>query len=161
MAHARRARARASRGWETVGHPEWGAFRLGKPNPAHTTSGLLQTIAVSRLDDARAAAALEASVVFYGDASWAFLDNWFRLDRKRQPLSSFVSAVVTDERAVVAYNAGSPNGVIPENHDLKRPHTKLASITPDGRRARQRLPDDRAQRVVGHRCPARGCRGVR
>jgi Ca-activated chloride channel homolog len=67
--------------------------------------------------------------VYYGEASWGFLDNWYRLDQKRLPLS-YVSAVVTDERAVAAYNAGSPNGVLPKDKELKRPHTPLAAIVP-------------------------------
>ncbi len=73
--------------------------------------------------------ALEASVVYYGDSSWRFLDNWFRLDQKHLPLS-YVSAVVTDERAVTAYNQGSPNGLIPDDKHLKRPHTPLAAVVP-------------------------------
>ena len=54
--------AQNPRGWAAYGHPEWGAFRLGKANPNHATSGLLSTIAVSRLGDARIASALESSV---------------------------------------------------------------------------------------------------
>ena len=45
------------RGWGVHGHPEWGAFKLGKPSPEHATSGLLATIAVSRLGDPAAASA--------------------------------------------------------------------------------------------------------
>jgi Ca-activated chloride channel family protein len=116
------------RGWAAYGHPEWGAFRLGKANPAHATDALLATIAMSRLA-ASTASALESSVVYYGVASWGFLDNWFRLDQKHLP-TSYVSAVVTDERAVTAYNAGSANGLIPDNKHLKRPHTPLTAIVP-------------------------------
>ncbi len=116
-------------GWAAYGHPEWGAFRLGKASPAHATDALLSTIAISHLGDASTTSALEASVVYYGVASWGFLDNWFRLDQKRLP-TSYVSAVVTDERAVTAYNAGSANGLIPDNKHLKRPHTPLAAIVP-------------------------------
>src|SRR5205823_7660884 len=117
------------RGWAAYGHPEWGAFRLGKAKPTHASDALLSTIALSRLTDASTAIALESSVVYYGDASWRFLDNWFRLDQKHLPLS-YVSAVVTDQRAVTAYNAGSANGLIPDNKHLKRPHTPLAAVVP-------------------------------
>src|SRR3954469_15312647 len=117
------------RGWAAYGHPEWGAFRLGKGNPTRSTAALLATLAISRLDDPATASALESSVVYYGEPAWGFLDNWFRLDQKRQPLSS-VSAVVTDERAVAAYNAGSANGLLPETKQAKRPHTPLVAITP-------------------------------
>ncbi len=119
--------ARNPRGWAAYGHPEWGAFRLGKANPTHSTDALLSTIAVSHLDDPVTASALESSVVYYGDASWGFLDNWFRLDQKRMPLS-YVSAVVADERAVTAYNLGNANGIVPEDKHLKRPHTPLVPI---------------------------------
>jgi Ca-activated chloride channel homolog len=117
------------RGWAAYGHPEWGAFRLGKAKPTHATDALLSTIAISGLADASTERALEASVVYYGAASWGFLDNWFRLDQKHLPLP-YVSAVVTDERAVTAYNAGSANGLISNNKHLKRPHTPLAAIVP-------------------------------
>jgi Ca-activated chloride channel family protein len=117
------------RGWAAYGHPEWGAFRLGKAKPTHATDALLSTIAISRLGDVSTASALESSVVYYGEASWGFLDNWLRLDQKHLPLS-YVSAVVTDERAVTAYNAGSANGLIPDNKHLKRPHTPLTAIVP-------------------------------
>jgi Ca-activated chloride channel family protein len=117
------------RGWAAYGHPEWGAFRLGKARPTYATDALLSTIAISHLADASTASALESSVVYYGEASWGFLDNWFRLDQKHLPLP-YVSAVVTDERAVTAYNAGSANGLIPDNKHLKRPHTPLTAIVP-------------------------------
>ncbi len=32
-------------GWASKGHPEWGAFKLGKTNPNFSTSGLSATIA--------------------------------------------------------------------------------------------------------------------
>jgi Ca-activated chloride channel family protein len=117
------------RGWAAYGHPEWGAFRLGKAKPTDASDALLSAIAISRLADATTATALESSVVYYGDASWRFLDNWFRLDQKHLSLS-YVSAVVTDQRAVTAYNAGSPNGLIPDDKHLKRPHTPLTAIVP-------------------------------
>ena len=32
--------ATSSQGWAAYGHPEWGAFKLGKTNPNFSTSGL-------------------------------------------------------------------------------------------------------------------------
>ena len=37
--------ARSQQGWAEFGHPEWGAFRLGKTNPNFSTSGLSALIA--------------------------------------------------------------------------------------------------------------------
>jgi Ca-activated chloride channel family protein len=117
------------RGWGARGHPEWGAFKLGKPSPLDATSGLLATIAVSRLGNAPAARALESSVISYGDASWPFLDNWMRLDRTNHSPMTYASAVVTDARSVAAYNTGSVNGT-PDPANGKAPHTALVAIAP-------------------------------
>jgi Ca-activated chloride channel family protein len=118
------------RGWAAYGHPEWGEFRLGKANPTRSTDTLLATIAVSRLHDPQLARTLESSVIYYGDDDWPFLDNWLRLDKKHLPLS-YVSAVITDQRAVDAYNVGSSNGVLPKpGQTLTKPHTALVAITP-------------------------------
>jgi Ca-activated chloride channel homolog len=114
------------RGWAAYGHPEWGDFRLGKADPTLSTPALLQTIAVDKLDPA-AARALESDVVSYGDTTWPFLDTLYRLDQKAA--TPFVSAVAADERAVVAYNRGSTNGLVPaENADLTPPKTPLVAI---------------------------------
>ena len=32
--------ATSDEGWAAYGHPEWGAFKLGKTNPNFSTSGL-------------------------------------------------------------------------------------------------------------------------
>jgi Ca-activated chloride channel family protein len=39
--------ARDPRGWNAKGHPEWGAFKLGKTNPLESTTGLLATTATA------------------------------------------------------------------------------------------------------------------
>ena len=116
-------------GWATHGHPEWGAFKLGKASPELNTSGLLATIATSDLSDT-ANAALESSVVYYGDSSTAFLGTWDRLDQNKQLPTSFASAVVTDERFVSAYNAGYPDGDRHGNAQPK-PRVPLVAISPD------------------------------
>ena len=122
--------AAQARGWAAYGHPEWGEFRLGKANPTRSTTALLATIAVSRLHDPQLARTLEQSVIYYGDDDWPFLDNWLRLD-KAEKSTAYVSAVVTDQRAVDAYNAGSSNGNPPKRgQSLTKPHTPLVAITP-------------------------------
>ena len=122
------------RGWASTGHPEWGAFKLGKADPNLDDSALLQTIATNT--DVATATALEASVVYYGDASWPFLDTWWRLDQKGGDAPGdapgFASAVVTDARTVLAYDRGSPNGVVPAKPREKLPKVPLVAITPDG-----------------------------
>jgi Ca-activated chloride channel family protein len=121
--------ARDPRGWGAYGRPEWGVFKLGKANPNVSNTALLQTIAVARLGDPSVARALESSVIHYGEAAWPFLDTWFRLDRSRTSLT-YVSAVVTDERSVTAYNRGSPNGIVPTDDDLRKPRVPLVAIRP-------------------------------
>ena len=85
-------------GWGSVGHPEWGPFRLGKTNPNYSTSGLNFTIAeyyaatgktsdLTREDLQRPAAVefatdIESSVVHYGDITMTFLNNWFAADAR-------------------------------------------------------------------------------
>jgi Ca-activated chloride channel family protein len=108
------------RGWGALGHPEWGAFRLGKPNPNWSTDGLLASTAQVRLGD-EVARALEASVIYYGDTSWIFLDNLHRVDDAHRPLT-YVSAVVTDQRAVDDYNEAEPRirlaAIVPNDTNL-------------------------------------------
>lgn len=123
--------AASPHGWAAYGHPEWGAFRLGKASPELSTSALLQTMAVTPMSDGTASA-LEATVTSYGDASWPFLADWQRLDGHRSEYS-LLSAVVTDERSVTAYNQGNANGVVPDkNADLKKPKVPLAAVIPTG-----------------------------
>ncbi len=123
--------AASPHGWAAYGHPEWGAFKLGKASPQLSTSGLLQTMAVTPMSDGTAAA-LESSVSSYGDASWPFLAAWQRVDGHRSEYSS-LSAVVTDERSVTAYNDGAANGIVPDkNANLKKPKVPLAAVVPTG-----------------------------
>ena len=78
-------------GWARYGHPEWGAFKLGKTNPNFSTSGLnaligeyyaatgtssdltVDTIHEPRV--VRFVQGVESSVVHYGDISITFLEN--------------------------------------------------------------------------------------
>ncbi len=101
--------ARDPRGWGAFGHPEWGPFRLGKGNPNWSTTGLDQTIAVdvagppARTD----AQDLERSVIYYADTTQVYFDNWRRLAATSTKAAlTYLSAAITDERSVVAYNRG-------------------------------------------------------
>ena len=76
--------ARDPRGWGAYGHPEWGPFRLGKGNPNWSTPGLDQTVALAASPLAAGNARfLERSVVYYGDSTQAYFDNWQRLAAAR------------------------------------------------------------------------------
>jgi Ca-activated chloride channel family protein len=123
----------ARQGWAAVGHPEWGAFQFGKANPTLSSDALLATLALER--DGTDATALEASVVAYGSSPRAFLDNWMQADESRtstRAMAAVASAVVTDERAVRAYNAGSTKGSLPVDGNASAPPIKLVGALPAG-----------------------------
>jgi Ca-activated chloride channel homolog len=120
------------RGWAAYGHPEWGPFRLGKGNPNFSTTGLDQTIA---LDAATASTsgprALEQSVIYYGDTTQVYCDNWKRLAAKSTASAlTYLSAVITDERSVVAYNTGAGSGATTFDGGSTRPNLPLVAIYP-------------------------------
>ena len=56
--------ARDPAGWGAKGHPEWGAFKLGKTNPNISTTGLSATVGVfvARFDPARPATSVTLDV---------------------------------------------------------------------------------------------------
>src|SRR5205807_911449 len=93
----RHSDARARPGWVgRLGHPEWGAFRLGKTNPNLSTSGLNALVGtyfaatgvtgdltIARLSDPVVldfVRGVETSVVHYGDISLTFLQNLQKAD---------------------------------------------------------------------------------
>ncbi len=116
---------KAPGGWASKGHPEWGAFKLGKTNPTISTSGLAATVgalvaATGKSSDLTAAdlknpkvrdyaAAVEHSVVHYGDTTLTYLSNLQRADDGGAALS-YLSAVSVEEKSVLDYNAGNPSG---------------------------------------------------
>jgi Ca-activated chloride channel family protein len=116
----------AQRGWAAYGHPEWGPFQLGKPNPTLSSDALVATTATAA--DPTNAAALEQSVATYGVSPATFLANLFRLDGTRNELT-YLSAVVTDDRSLTAYNAGKPNSDPPITGTPKPPKYRLVAAT--------------------------------
>ena len=86
------ALSRDPQGWASKGHPEWGAFKLGKTNPNYSTSALSATIAqyyaatgkqgdltgedLARPEVEAFNRGVESSVVHYGDITLTFLNNW-------------------------------------------------------------------------------------
>ena len=133
-------------GWGAVGHPEWGPFRLGKTNPNFSTSGLNFTIAeyyaavgktqgLTVEDLARPAAVefasqIESSVVHYGDITMTFLNNWFAADARGTALT-YASVVAVEEKSVIDYNLGNPDGVLSPGEEPRVPRDPLVAIYPE------------------------------
>jgi len=133
-------------GWAAHGHPEWGEFRLGKTNPNFSTSGLsaliaqayastgrtdglsLEDLAVPTVDEQ--ARAIESAVVHYGDTTLTFLNNWYNADRRGTSLT-YVSAVAVEEKSVVDYNRGNPDGNLDPGERPSPPNVPLVAIYPD------------------------------
>ncbi|MFF6784772.1 substrate-binding domain-containing protein [Streptomyces sp. NPDC012510] len=132
------------------GKPAWGDFRLGKTNPAYSTSGLNATIGAfyaatgtigelteARLDDAENRAfveSIEQSTVHYGETTLTFLTNLRRADEiSPQKAMSYISAVTLEESTVAAYNAGYPCGALSGEKGCEKttePDTPLVSFYP-------------------------------
>ncbi len=137
--------ARSGDGWAAFGHPEWGAFKLGKTNPNFSTSGLNALVAqsyaatgktsgLSAEDLARPevvdfATTVESAVVHYGDTTLTFLNNWYRADQRDTALT-YVSAAAVEEKSVIDYNAGNPDGVLDPGEEPRPPSVPLVAIYP-------------------------------
>jgi Ca-activated chloride channel family protein len=132
-------------GWASVGHPEWGPFRLGKTNPNYSTSGLNFTIAqyyaatgktsgltvedLNRADAQQFSRDVESSVVHYGDITMTFLNNWFATDARGTSLT-YASAVAVEEKSVIDYNLGNPDGELATGEVPRTPRVPLVAIYP-------------------------------
>lgn len=137
--------ATSSEGWARFGHPEWGPFRLGKTNPNFSTSGLSALIAqnyaavgstrdLSMEDLAKPQTvefnrAVESAVVHYGDTTLTFLNNWYRADQEGTALQ-YVSAVAVEEKSVIDYNSGNPDGKLDPGEEPRPPRIPLVAIYP-------------------------------
>lgn len=139
------ALAQNPEGWGAFGHPEWGPFRLGKTNPNYSTSALSATIAqyyaatgktsglsledLDRPEVDAFAKAVEAAVVHYGDITMTFLNNWFRNDARGTALT-YVSAVAVEEKSVIDYNLGNPDGILDPGEEPRKPRVPLVAVYP-------------------------------
>jgi Ca-activated chloride channel family protein len=139
------ALAKDPRGWAAYGHPEWGAFKLGKTNPNFSTSGLNALIgeyyavtgttsdltidAIHEPRVVRFVEGIESSVVHYGDISITFLENLRRADDAGHG-STYVSAVAIEEKSVWDYNQGNPSGDPDTLGQLPPPSTPLVAVYP-------------------------------
>ena len=140
------ALTRDPNGWGGKGHPEWGPFRLGKTNPNFSTSGLSALVAQAYaatgktsglssedLDNpavAQFATDVESSVVHYGDTTLTFLNNWYRADVRGNPLQ-YVSAAAVEEKSVIDYNTGNPDGILDPGEEAREPREPLVAIYPE------------------------------
>ena len=137
--------AQDPKGWESKGHPEWGPFKLGKTNPNFSTSGLSALVAqnyagaqkttdltIEDLNNPKTVAfnaGIESSVVHYGDITMTFLNNWYRADRRGTALT-YASAVAVEEKSVIDYNAGNPDGVLADGEEPRPPKVPLVAVYP-------------------------------
>ena len=140
-----RALANNPEGWASVGHPEWGDFKLGKTNPNISTSGLAATIgqlaaATGRSSDLTSAdiadpevrqalADTENAVAHYGDTTLTFAASLLAADDVGQGLR-YVGAVALEAKSVADYNAGNPSGDPKTLGDHAPPSTPLVAIWP-------------------------------
>jgi len=132
-------------GWGGKGHPEWGPFKLGKTNPNFSTSGLNATTAqyytavkktqgltaedVARPEVAEFNRKIEAAVVHYGDTTLTFLNNLYRADQRGSSLT-YVSAVAVEEKSIIDFNRGNPDGVLEQGEKPRAPRVPLVAIYP-------------------------------
>ncbi len=132
-------------GWAGKGHPEWGPFLLGKTNPNFSTSGLAQTVAqyyaatgktsdltledLARPEVEAFARGVESAVVHYGDTTLTFLNNLYRADRRGNPFG-YASAVAVEEKSLLDYNRGNPDGILDPGERPRKPRVPLVAIYP-------------------------------
>jgi Ca-activated chloride channel homolog len=132
-------------GWAGRGHPEWGPFRFGKTNPNFSTSGLAETVAqyyaatgktrdltledLARPDVQQFASGVESAVVHYGDTTLTFLNNLYRADRRGNSFG-YASAVAVEEKSVIDYNSGNPDGILDPGEKPRKPRVPLVAIYP-------------------------------
>jgi Ca-activated chloride channel homolog len=137
--------ARERAGWSAYGHPEWGAFQLGKTNPNLSTSGLHALIGTYFAASSRSAdltesvltdpavmdfvRRVESSVVHYGDSISTFLLNLQAADDANAALS-YVSAIAMEEKEVWDYNQGNPLGDPGRYGQHLPPRVPLVAIYP-------------------------------
>ncbi len=122
-----------------------GPFRLAKTNPNFSTSGLSATIAqyyaatgktrdltaedLARPEVDAFARGVENSVVHYGDITPTFLNNWYRNDARGTALT-YTSALAVEEKSVIDYNLGNPDGITDPGERPRPPKIPLVAIYP-------------------------------
>ncbi|MFD4373900.1 substrate-binding domain-containing protein [Streptomyces sp. NPDC058486] len=133
------------KGWGAFGHPEWGAFHLGKDNPRTSTSGLASTVAAfyaatGRSGDLTEAdvrdpktrafvAGVEAGVLHYASDATVYMANLAEADAAGTALS-YTSAIPVQEQLIHLYNQGSPTGDPRRIGKDRKPAVPLVAVHP-------------------------------
>jgi len=68
-------------------------------------------------------------VVHYGDITMTFLNNWFASDVRGTSLT-YASAVAVEEKSVIDYNLGNPDGTLAIGEVPREPRVPLVAIYP-------------------------------
>ena len=138
-------------GWGKFGHPEWGAFRLGKTDPNLSTPGLealiaavfaatgqtselsVETLVKQENQLRQVILGLERAPGQDADTPATFLANLQQADQAGQTLD-FVSAVPLDEKSVWDYNRGNAAGLeetADQSGDRDKPEIPLVAVYPE------------------------------
>ena len=94
------------------------------------------------------ATGVESAVVHYGDTTLTFLNNWYRADQRGTALT-YASAVAVEEKSVIDYNAGNPDGVLDAGRGAPPAAHPAGGDLPRGGHALLRQPVLRARRRRG------------
>ena len=164
-------------GWGAVGHPEWGPFRLGKTNPNFSTSGLNFTIAEYYAADRQDAGPDDRGPVppgrrrvrqpdrVVGRALRRHHDDvpqqLVRRRRAATPSLTYTSVVAVEEKSVIDYNLGNPDGVLSPGEEPRVPRDPLVAIYPKEGTLYSDSPFIVLDTRVGRRRRAGGRRAVR
>jgi Ca-activated chloride channel family protein len=132
-------------GWASFGHPEWGAFTLGKTNPNISTSGLAAVVgqlvaatglssdltlaALRRPEVVAGLAATERAVAHYGDSTLTFGSAQLTADERGKGLT-YISAIAMEEKSVLDYNLGNPSGKPADLGKRDEPKVPLVAVHP-------------------------------
>jgi Ca-activated chloride channel family protein len=72
---------------------------------------------------------VESSVVHYGDITPTFLNGLYRNDRAGLGLT-YISAVAVEEKSILDYNAGNPDGTLDPGEQPRKPRVPLTAVYP-------------------------------
>ena len=85
---------------------------------------------INRAEQEISTRGVESAVVHYGDTTLTFLNNLYRADARGTGLT-YVSAVAIEEKSVIDYNQGNPDGVLDQGEQPRPPRVPLVSIYPE------------------------------
>ena len=94
----------------------------------------------------------------YGDTTLTFLNNWYGADQRGTSLT-YASAVAVEEKSVIDYNRGNPDGVLEAGEEPASQGAARRDL-PRGGHALLRQPVLRPRRRVGYRRAGRGRRAL-